>query len=1264
MKKYWIVVGVLVIAVGFVGAAQATWCNNSFSKRIDINVNNTSGGALTDYQVFVNLSSNPINKTSLRVYNKTDCSLRPHWCENETGGNCYALWINYSAIAASSWTNDTAIYYDNDTVSSASDGNATFEFFDDFTEGYASLSSFAITYVSTTPEIKAHQSALQTSKSFELVERYNFDNYGHQGVAVDGTYIYLTGKSGDGTTNKQLAKFRISDGSKIAENTTAADKGTSCEQVNGIFIKDGKLYIGAHTKGVYSFIKVYNADNLSYVEEHQVANHDTEGCSFHDGAWWVVHSDGWKYVEKYDANWNHVGDYNVSYDNSRYQSITWIGDYVYMNNHETYSNTCDVYKWNGSGFEPVERLFRLYVSGINGDTQQCYYDGEYMWWAERRYAGEWANRVSKTTLSDYIDGGYFYTTGIEVSGQQSQVIYKWNESWSLIDSHNVSGDEESCTLHQINGLYYHNGTLYVHVTCKEGESSYSSWIHEYNPCNFSYLARHNVNESTFGEGCSFHNNHWWCIFGGKNESTGNGAVCEYDSNWNFIKYHDLPHGVPNDYGYQSKMWFGDYFFANLHGLAGLSECHVYYWNGTGFEYFQTITPPDGCHQDITIDPDGEHLWWAKRTGGENGPAVETTIEEIWSRGVDYSKWNESQLSGSGGSTCVENSELTITQPAHSDGRYKVYSITVYDYKMVEFKAKFPTYSDGKKIHHFLGLEESTTMYTNVTSFTARSYTSSAEEVLNAISSGSETKGTDLALSNLDQYKIYSVARISSSSLKLWIDSAYQDEVTTNIPTTAYPVCFSLRSYDSVEDAQIIVDWARVRKYASPEPSSTLGSEEQQSGTPPLISNVTNGSISSTSQWIDWDVNQTAHNRVLYSNESDLTPTYWSDWDNNTAAPNITLSGLTANTQYWYQAWSYNTANSSLNDNSSTLTFTTAAPTDTSFTVTLPSGYTYLKFEPANSTALNVAPNGQTDSQEFFNVTNTGDGNLDIRMRLEPEQNESGIWHMDEGTGTWVNDSSGNDNNGTWHGSATANWTTDTPFGTGYALDFDGTDDYVDCGNDSSLYITDEITIEAWVKVNSGMLDGDFHRIASKENSWYFGAYNNKFHGIIGDGSNWINSPTTTFTSTNIITDTWYHVALVYDDSTNIVEIYLNGVSDGTTTADGFGSNTNGVRIGKYLSAQLWNGTIDEVRIYNRALSAEEIYEHYKGWFNKRPYNVTLKADTDNNPSGATEINTTYSTLYTNLEPDNSVNIWLWSDFNYTPEQDTNRTISINVTQST
>jgi hypothetical protein len=97
---------VCVVLSLLVGVSGATWCDTDYAKRINVSVNNTGGSALTDYQVYVNLSTNPINETSIRVYN--------------------------SAVPGSAWMNDTSIYYNNNTMISTSNGITTFPFFDNF----------------------------------------------------------------------------------------------------------------------------------------------------------------------------------------------------------------------------------------------------------------------------------------------------------------------------------------------------------------------------------------------------------------------------------------------------------------------------------------------------------------------------------------------------------------------------------------------------------------------------------------------------------------------------------------------------------------------------------------------------------------------------------------------------------------------------------------------------------------------------------------------------------------------------------------------------------------------------------------------------------------------------------------------------------------------------------------------------------------------------------------------------------------------------
>ena len=131
----------------------------------------------------------------------------------------------------------------------------------------------------------------------------------------------------------------------------------------------------------------------------------------------------------------------------------------------------------------------------------------------------------------------------------------------------------------------------------------------------------------------------------------------------------------------------------------------------------------------------------------------------------------------------------------------------------------------------------------------------------------------------------------------------------------------------------------------------------------------------------------------------------------------------------------------------------------------------------------------------------------------------GLWHFDEGNGTTAADSSDYGNDGTIHG---ATWTTGKP---GSALKFDGNDDYVDCGNDPSLDIDEEITIMAWVKPNSTnvlQIIAGKSRLTSGPKEWGIFIYLTKFYTKMANGTanEHINSDST-YTAGN-----WYHVAAI------------------------------------------------------------------------------------------------------------------------------------------
>ena len=197
----------------------------------------------------------------------------------------------------------------------------------------------------------------------------------------------------------------------------------------------------------------------------------------------------------------------------------------------------------------------------------------------------------------------------------------------------------------------------------------------------------------------------------------------------------------------------------------------------------------------------------------------------------------------------------------------------------------------------------------------------------------------------------------------------------------------------------------------------------------------------------------------------------------------------------------------------------------------------------------------------------------------------GLWRFDEGSGTDANDSSGNGN----HGILT-NMNTDTcwvPSNYGTALLFDGANDYVEVDDSESLRITGELTIEAWVKEDS---IGKFKKIVSRRigNYFYFlGVNYGKPYGGIGNGSTY-----TVITQTvTMESNKWHHLAFVYNDATNTMYIYCDGVQEETEVTQILPAPT-GVKLGIGADFQgtsnFFKGLIDEVRIWSSVLDLSQL----------------------------------------------------------------------------
>ncbi len=197
----------------------------------------------------------------------------------------------------------------------------------------------------------------------------------------------------------------------------------------------------------------------------------------------------------------------------------------------------------------------------------------------------------------------------------------------------------------------------------------------------------------------------------------------------------------------------------------------------------------------------------------------------------------------------------------------------------------------------------------------------------------------------------------------------------------------------------------------------------------------------------------------------------------------------------------------------------------------------------------------------------------------------GIWRFEE-IGDIALDSSGYGNHGTIHGATYE----DGIFGS--ALRFDGVDDYVDCGNDASLDITDAITIEMWIKV------------ASQDQSWESFIYKGGDRletGVSGAKGIWANG----LYVTNVWEyNQWFHLAYVSTIAPE-TKLYINGEQKGNTwTGTRLPLGAGILKIGT-CESETFNGTIDEVYIYDQALSSTEIRKHYAEGLEKHK-NLTIK----------------------------------------------------------
>jgi len=208
----------------------------------------------------------------------------------------------------------------------------------------------------------------------------------------------------------------------------------------------------------------------------------------------------------------------------------------------------------------------------------------------------------------------------------------------------------------------------------------------------------------------------------------------------------------------------------------------------------------------------------------------------------------------------------------------------------------------------------------------------------------------------------------------------------------------------------------------------------------------------------------------------------------------------------------------------------------------------------------------------------------------------GYWSFDEGSGEMAKDGSGNGNDGSLE-----NGTEWTAGKFGDAVQFDGTDDYVDVGNAGNLSITGDFTFSMWVKISeyptswrnmlSKLVDDqhveyNFRYKTSTEGQFYFGT------GSAAIVCMW--NP-----SEDLPLNTWTHIAGVRKSKTHL-KLYFNGVEKRTRdiTTDAASTEAS-VTIGRQSNNRFYfSGMIDEVALFSEALTEAEIQSAMSGVGNR------------------------------------------------------------------
>ncbi|MFH1947118.1 MAG: LamG domain-containing protein [Candidatus Magasanikbacteria bacterium] len=177
---------------------------------------------------------------------------------------------------------------------------------------------------------------------------------------------------------------------------------------------------------------------------------------------------------------------------------------------------------------------------------------------------------------------------------------------------------------------------------------------------------------------------------------------------------------------------------------------------------------------------------------------------------------------------------------------------------------------------------------------------------------------------------------------------------------------------------------------------------------------------------------------------------------------------------------------------------------------------------------------------------------------------------------------------------------------GQAIKLDGIDDYLSVANFSPLNISDAVTIETWIKPEIKVGEEKAPMYIVQKGGYRLIVTNPKY-GVLGATIITEDNQKHNITAYGIYNDEWNHVVFSYDGQE--MKLYINGEIKTTIELSGKILQTgHPMSIGQVNGHSHYKGAIDELKIYNRAITEEEVLDNYQVVVDNIPYALELKLD--------------------------------------------------------